>query len=153
MTRSTVDAPIIEKIGDYEVPDGVIIYQAPSKVGNWYLVTIPDKVYQVSVAPDGLISLDRALRPADWDDFVAVGAVAAQVGREIIAINAEKAKGDDRSLPSSRIIVREGPPPPGALRMLATPGPNQPPRRPQVGRATIGRPKRKRPIAPPGAQV
>jgi hypothetical protein len=115
----------VQMVGEPNTPAGV-----------WHLVTYGG--WQISVAPDGLLMLPRHLHPREWADFVAAGSVAVQVGTKVIADNEARAKTDDRSLPAARAIIREGPPPPGAARMLTTPGPNQPPRQ----QSTIGRARR-----------
>jgi hypothetical protein len=117
--------PTVQIVGDPSTPQGV-----------WHLITYGG--WQISVGPDGLIQLPRHLHPREWDDFVGAGTLAVAVGARVIAENQERAKADDRSLAPARAIVREGPPPPGAARMLATAGPDQPPRQ----QSTIGRARR-----------
>lgn len=120
---------------------------AVQQVGDWCLVTYGN--WQVSVSPDGLLMLPRHLHPREWADFVAAGSVAIQEAAKIIEANQDRAKNDDRTPMSSAAIITEGPPPAGAMRMMTTPGPNQPVRQ----SAAIGRPRRNgrvRPSAPAG---
>jgi hypothetical protein len=134
------------------LPDGasVQVVGEPGPAGVWHLVTYG--AWQISVAPDGLLMFPRHLHPREWADFVAAGSIAANVAAQVVADNEAKGALDDRSLPSGRAIITEGPPPAGAMRMITTPGPNQP--SPQARKATIGRPRRNgRKIAPPGAMV
>lgn len=133
------------------LPEGatVQVIGEPGPAGVWHLVTYG--AWQVSVSPDGLLMLPRHLHPREWADFAAAGAIAADVAAKVVADNEAKGSLDDRSLPSGRAIITEGPPPAGAMRMITTPGPNQP--SPQARKATIGRPRNGRKIAPPGAMI
>jgi hypothetical protein len=120
-----------------------------SPAGAWRLITYG--TWQISISPDGLLMLPRHLHPREWADFVACGSLAANTAAQVVAENAARGALDDRSLPPGRAIVTEGPPPAGALRMITTPGPNQPAQR---DRASIGRPRRNgRRAAPPGAMI
>jgi hypothetical protein len=105
------------------------------EVGDWHLVTYGG--WQISVAPDGLLMLPRHLHPRECDDFVGAVTAAAKVGAQVIADNQARGETDDRSLPPT-VIVREGPPPAGARRMVTATGPNLP----QAARASIGRARR-----------
>lgn len=98
--------------------------------GGWHLVTSGG--WQVSVAPDGLLMLPRHIHPREWEDFVAAGRAAIEVGARIIAQNEENGRADDRTLPSRRALVTEGGVPPGAVRMMTQAGSNPAPR--AVGR-------------------
>lgn len=124
----------VQTVGDPGTPSGV-----------WRLVGYG--TWEVSVGPDGLLRLPAHLHPREVADFIAAATEAAKVGLAVIAENTEKAGRDDRRLPPARAIVREGPPPAGAMRMLTRPGPNQP--QGSIGRRRNGG----RPIAPPGARV
>lgn len=108
-------------------------------VGDWQLVT--HGAWQISVAPDGLMMLPRHLHPREWDDFVAAGTIAKQVGADVITANTHKARKDQRRLPTRRgAIVAEGEPPAGTVRMNVSQ---------QQAAATIGRPRRgQRPANP-----
>jgi hypothetical protein len=108
-------------------------------VGDWQLVT--HGTWQISVGPDGLLMLPRHLHPREWDDFVAAGTIAKQVGNDVIAANSHKARKDNRRLPTRRgAIVTEGEPPAGTVRMNVSQ---------QQAAATIGRPRRgQRPANP-----
>ena len=88
----------------------------------WHLVTVPPSEgrngWEISVAPDGLLMLPRHLKPADVLDFVICARAAAEVGEKVRAENAERAAKDGGTgLPVGAVIVREGPPPPGAVRL------------------------------------
>lgn len=74
--------------------------------------------WSVSVGPDGLIMLPRHLTPEEVPDFVNACLAAAEVGQKIRAVNAERAAGDNRSLPESLIQVSDsGTVPVGAVRL------------------------------------
>jgi hypothetical protein len=131
----------IQTVGDLDSPAGV-----------WKLITYGG--WQISVGPDGLVMLPRHLHPREWADFVAAGSIAASVAAQTVAENAEKSARAARALPPARAIVRDGPtrrqPAAGLMPMAITPGPN-PPSVPR--KSAIGRPRRGRPIAPPGAMI
>jgi hypothetical protein len=134
------DGASIQTVGDLDNPAGV-----------WKLITYGG--WQVSVSPDGLLMLPRHLHPREWADFVAAGSIAANVAAQTVADNAEKGRRDNRALPASRAIVREGPDrrtqAAGMVPMAVAPGPNPPPR---PRKSAIGRPRNRR-VAPPGAMI
>jgi hypothetical protein len=116
--------------------------------GDWRLVKFG--TWEISVGPDGLLMLPRYLRPQDWDDFIAAGAEAVQIGTQIIAANEAAAAKDDRRLPPGRAIVtpRGQRPPAGTVPMIITPTPGHD----QPHYSTIGRPSRgmAKPFKTPG---
>ncbi len=87
------------------------------KAGDWHLVTYGS--WQISIAPDGLLSLPRHLHPQEFAEFVACGQVAVDVGNEIIAANIAKqtAPPTKMALPTRHAVVTAGPPPEGTTRM------------------------------------
>lgn len=89
------------------------------KAGEWTLVSCGS--WEISVAPDGLLTLPRHLHPRDFEDFVACAQVAVDVSNHIIAGNeARAAQTTGRGLSTRRAIVSQGGPPAGASRMRTT---------------------------------
>lgn len=94
----------------------------------WHLVRFG--AWEVSVDPQGMLRLPAVLHPDEAMDFSIAARTAAEVGTRVIAENAARAAKTGSELPKGAVIVREGPPPPGALRLPYS---------------TIGRPKSRKP--------
>jgi hypothetical protein len=97
---------------------------------GWHLITHGQA--QISLDPTGLLMFPRHCTPEETPDYCAAMTKAAEIGTQIRADFAEKAATHtDKGLPTQRVIVTEGPPPPGAIPLAQSP------------RAAIGRQKRR----------
>jgi hypothetical protein len=95
---------------------------------GWHLITHGQA--QISVDPAGLLLFPRHCTPDEAADWAAAIIRAAELGSKIRADNQAKAAANTtKGLPTRRVIVTEGPPPPGAIPLPQT-------------QAAIGRPKR-----------
>jgi hypothetical protein len=100
---------------------------------GWHLVKFG--TWEVSVDPQGMLRLPGLLHPNEAMDFSIAARTAAEVGLKVIAENAERAaKTGGDGLPVGAIIVREGPPPPGAVRLPYSTIGRQKTRQPRQGR-------------------
>lgn len=95
--------------------DGVVVHNP----AGWSLVQHGS--WEVSIGPDGMISLPKHLAPDEVEDFLAAVAKAAQVGAETQSANrsATPAPG----MPSTLVVQESGQPlPPGAVRLTPSAG-------------------------------
>jgi hypothetical protein len=100
---------------------------------GWHLVRFG--MWEVSVDPQGMSRLPGLLHPNEAMDFSICIRAAAEVGLKVIAENAERAaKTGGNGLPVGAVIVREGPPPPGAVRLPYSTIGRQKTRQPRQGR-------------------
>lgn len=103
--------------------------------GDWHLVEYGQ--WQVSVAPDGLLMLPRHLHPNEVGDFVNAILAAGDVGSGVMARNEKAAENDDRTLPSSTLVVTESGTPTPGMTVKVTAGSNpQPQQHGSIGRRT-----------------
>jgi hypothetical protein len=125
-------------------PDDERVAKVTRLPSNWSLVEYG--TWAVSVGPDAQIMLPRSLKPTEAGDFCAAVMAAAEVGLQVKTANEAAGAKDDRSLPGRRVMLREGEPPPGAVRLPVKAGPtgsighrggqrraNQPPPRGSAG--------------------
>jgi hypothetical protein len=99
----------------------------------WHLVRY--RTWEVSVDPQGMLRLPGFLRPEDVMEFCAAARAASEVGAKVRADNADRAKKfGGEGLPVGAVIVREGPPPPGAMRLPFSTIGRQKSRQPRQGR-------------------
>jgi hypothetical protein len=92
-----------------------------ASAGTWHLVEYGG--WQISVAPDGLLMLPRHLHPTEVEEFCAAALAAAEVGSKTLAENAAKTTPQptaEELAQTTGVIVKEGPPPPGAVKMQIT---------------------------------
>jgi hypothetical protein len=138
---SAVVAMTTQEVAKTPEPDAERVPKITVLPNNWQLIEVGS--WSVSLGPDANIMLPRHLRPQDADDFCAAVREAAKIGLEVKAHNEAAAAKDDRSLPSRRVSVREGPPSAGSIRM---------PTRPHTPAAAIGRRGRNAAKVPRGSQ-
>lgn len=104
---------------------------------GWALVTYTTGdeglSYSVSVSPDGLIRLPHSLPPELGEAFVGAVSAASQVGRSIQEAAAAAPKSPGSSILNSpslvsylnNIVISEGKPPAGAVRLPSSSAPTQ----------------------------
>jgi hypothetical protein len=128
MTDETPDQP--DNLPAEVEPVAEVIGPLPN---GWHLVKFGS--WEVSVDPQGMLRLPGFLHPDETMDFAICARTAAEVGTRVRAENAERARrtGGD-GLPVGAIIVREGPPPPGAMRLPYSTHGRQKSRQPRQGR-------------------
>jgi len=105
---------------------------------GWHLVEAG--VWQVSVAPDGLLMLPRHLHPREAADFAAAIVAAADVGHEVIKANAAKTSPQPavEALSGSTFVTPSADPTPGVKMLIQQRGPAH---QSAIGR-TKGQPRR-----------
>lgn len=135
-TDTTPEGDTDDAVDEDPVPEPVVDEATVRKVeGDWHLVEYGE--WQVSVAPDGLLMLPRHLHPDEVGDFVNAILAAGDVGGRVKARNEKAAESDDRSLPTSTLVVTEsGSPTPGSTVKIAAGSTPQPPSRGSIGRRT-----------------
>jgi len=114
-----------------EPPDGVTYFPE----NQWSLVDAG--AWEISVGPDGLLTLPRSLIPEEVSAFIASATLAARWGAQVREWNQQHILPvpELTGVPPKAIVTEIGtPPPPGTVPMTVTSGPNQPAPTGSIGR-------------------